>query len=690
MRWRLLIDGPNVVVKVFVFHVCNDDDDDDDGGEEDGLGRHDRMARSAREGRPPQPSFTAGIPRARPLSATFGRTQSGGGGPTTAATAGMSKAARPESANFSQQRTPSQTQQPAPTGTSNARNRPTTAGMSVRSEPVSAAASAGQNGKLHPQAQALREQGNIFFQQKKYKESAEAYGKAIQQYEPNSDTLYCNRAAAYLMLNKCEEALADAQHAVELDPTHVKAHWRAAKACLYLGRSEMAKQLYTTAHKLAGVQTEADAIAAEMKAVDLAEKCRRCLRLREYADAQKAADQLLEIFPVNGPCSGPWVCLKSESLLYTDAHEAGTLLTTLCTEDPTNAEAWLIRGKALFYAAHDAISTTSALTYLNKARDMDVGKASIVVLNGVPGTTPSFLSTVAGRAATLINTIENFSKLRDAGNNAYAAGKWVEAYDAYTRCLNVDACNSSLKAIILCNRAAVSIQCEKWREAIEDVNASIAFNGSNAKAYTRRARIHQHNADYDDAVRDLQTAVQMYPSAENQERLQQALEQQKAQQRAQQQKSANASASNAQSRAGSYRFFGTSHEGFRMPRPSTAGARAQSSTGGTPGGGSSYSSFFSRAGASSSSNYSTQPPKPAGPSTTYHYQMLSITKLADDKAVTKAYREAALKWHPDKWASESADKRATAEATFKEINVAYSVLKDPIKRRQYDMGVPVV
>eukprot|EP00744_Colponema_vietnamica_P001477 GILI01002446.1.p1 GENE.GILI01002446.1~~GILI01002446.1.p1 ORF type:complete len:897 (+),score=212.41 GILI01002446.1:64-2754(+) len=474
----------------------DDDDDDDDGGEEDGLGRHDRMARSAREGRPPQPSFTAGIPRARPLSATFGRTQSGGGGPTTAATAGMSKAARPESANFSQQRTPSQTQQPAPTGTSNARNRPTTAGMSVRSEPVSAAASAGQNGKLHPQAQALREQGNIFFQQKKYKESAEAYGKAIQQYEPNSDTLYCNRAAAYLMLNKCEEALADAQHAVELDPTHVKAHWRAAKACLYLGRSEMAKQLYTTAHKLAGVQTEADAIAAEMKAVDLAEKCRRCLRLREYADAQKAADQLLEIFPVNGPCSGPWVCLKSESLLYTDAHEAGTLLTTLCTEDPTNAEAWLIRGKALFYAAHDAISTTSALTYLNKARDMDVGKASIVVLNGVPGTTPSFLSTVAGRAATLINTIENFSKLRDAGNNAYAAGKWVEAYDAYTRCLNVDACNSSLKAIILCNRAAVSIQCEKWREAIEDVNASIAFNGSNAKAYTRRARIHQHNAEY--------------------------------------------------------------------------------------------------------------------------------------------------------------------------------------------------
>lgn len=677
------------------IQIDDGDDDDDEGGEENGqVGRdsQDQFARTARDGA--RPPFSSGINRARPLSATA-RAHSLNSSLSSSGLAG--RGARPESANFSQQRGAVPQSRPSGTSTFAARNRPTTAGMSVRTEAPQPSAV-----RLHPQAQALREQGNIFFQQKKYQESADAYGKAIKQFEPNSETLYCNRAAAYLMLNKCEEALGDAQMAISIDPTHVKAHWRAAKACLYLGRSDAARQLYTAAHKLADVQTEADAIAAEMKAVDIAEKCRRCLRLREYSDALVSADQLLEIFPINGPCSGPWVCLKGEALLYTDAHEAGSLLASLCIEDPSNAEAWLIRGKALFYASHDAISTQSALSYLNKARDLDAGKASVVVVSA-PGAAQSFLNTVAGRSASLINVIETFSKLRDMGNSAYAGGKWSEAYDAYTRCLTVDPCNSSLKAIILCNRAAVSIQCEKWKDAMDDVNASISNNNTNAKAFTRRARIHQHNGDYDSAVRDLQTAVQMYPSSENQERLQQAQEQQRAHQRAQQQRNTNASYTNAQGRAGSYRFFGTTHEGFKMPRPNTAGSHRTQSASGM---GSSYSSFFSRAGASGAffgsgttgggtrSNTNQGASQAGGASqgatgSTRYYQILAITKAADEKAVTKAYREAALKWHPDKWASGTDQQRAAAEATFKEINVAYSVLKDPSKRRQYDAGVLV-
>ncbi|CAL9211508.1 uncharacterized protein LOC135617130 [Musa acuminata AAA Group] len=68
-----------------------------------------------------------------------------------------------------------------------------------------------------------------------------------------------------------------------------------------------------------------------------------------------------------------------------------------------------------------------------------------------------------------------------------------------------------------------------------------------------------------------------------------------------------------------------------------------------------------------------------------YYKILEVDYDATEEIIRSNYIHLALKWHPDKKKEESATSR------FQEINEAYKVLSDPVKRREYDeKGVCVV
>mmetsp|Transcript_49514 Transcript_49514/g.107814 ORF Transcript_49514/g.107814 Transcript_49514/m.107814 type:complete len:230 (+) Transcript_49514:54-743(+) len=64
------------------------------------------------------------------------------------------------------------------------------------------------------------------------------------------------------------------------------------------------------------------------------------------------------------------------------------------------------------------------------------------------------------------------------------------------------------------------------------------------------------------------------------------------------------------------------------------------------------------------------------------YQLLGVHKNASDEEIKKAYRKAALRWHPDK----NPEDKERAEVMFKRVSEAYAVLSDRQKRSNYDQG----
>src|SRR5581483_11434613 len=62
-----------------------------------------------------------------------------------------------------------------------------------------------------------------------------------------------------------------------------------------------------------------------------------------------------------------------------------------------------------------------------------------------------------------------------------------------------------------------------------------------------------------------------------------------------------------------------------------------------------------------------------------YYEVLGVTREASSDELRKAYKQAAIRFHPDRNPDDP-----SAESKFKEANEAFQVLSDDSKRRIYD------
>ncbi|MCP9836807.1 DnaJ domain-containing protein [Cyanobium sp. N.Huapi 1H5] len=64
-----------------------------------------------------------------------------------------------------------------------------------------------------------------------------------------------------------------------------------------------------------------------------------------------------------------------------------------------------------------------------------------------------------------------------------------------------------------------------------------------------------------------------------------------------------------------------------------------------------------------------------------HWEVLGLSAGADAASIKRAFRQQARRWHPDLNGNDP-----VAEARFKEVNEAYAVLSDPVRRRAWEAG----
>eukprot|EP00659_Diplonema_papillatum_P017061 gene17061-26174_t len=75
---------------------------------------------------------------------------------------------------------------------------------------------------------------------------------------------------------------------------------------------------------------------------------------------------------------------------------------------------------------------------------------------------------------------------------------------------------------------------------------------------------------------------------------------------------------------------------------------------------------------------------PHEPGVPDYYGKLGVSSMATKEEVTRAYRQLIVQYHPDKHPNASPEKAQEIDALSKDINQAYTTLKDDRKREVYN------
>ncbi|XP_067934416.1 dnaJ homolog subfamily C member 7-like isoform X1 [Watersipora subatra] len=335
-------------------------------------------------------------------------------------------------------------------------------------------------------AESLKQNGNELYKQKKYMEALEMYSQAIRLLP--CAAYYGNRSATYMMLNKYNDALADAQEATSIDKEFTKGYQREGKCLLALGNPVAAIQSF---NKSLVIEPNNQTLIAEresaLKMKEHEEEAHRHYSSGDFRRALFCISQCLN----TAPNAVSYRLFKAECFAFLSKYtEASDIVNTILAVDNRNADALFVRGLCLYYGDE-----------IDKAQQHFKH-----VLRMNPDHT---------KAKDTYKKSKCLIQKKEEGNAAFKSGDHQKAYELYTDALSIDPYNKLTNAKLYCNRATTSTKLQNLQQAVDDCNKAIELDEKYVKAFTRRAATYTGLEMYEEAVRDYETVQKLEPSQQN-------------------------------------------------------------------------------------------------------------------------------------------------------------------------------
>ncbi|CAL9236481.1 unnamed protein product [Arabidopsis halleri] len=461
---------------------------------------------------------------------------------------------------------------------------------------------------------------------------------------------YGNRAAARISLGRLREAISDCEMAASLDPSYIKAYTRAANCHLVLGELGAAVQYFNKC-----MESSSSVCLDRRTTIEAAEGLQRAQRVADFTSCASnflekrtpdgASDALVPIANALtiSSCSDKLLQMKAEALFMIRRYKE---VIELCENTLQTAERNFVSAGLSGTTNVDGLGSTyhslivwrwnmisKSHFYLgNLEKALDISEK----LQQVGYTCNENHEECRESPASLVATISELLRYKNAGNEAVRDRLYMEAVEQYTAALSRNVDSRPFAAICFCNRAAANQALVQIADAIADCSLAMALDENYTKAVSRRATLHEMIRDYDQAASDLQRLVSILVKQSDKT------------------KTPEISADRASSR-----------KELKQARQRLSVMEEKSKEGNPL-------DFF----------------------------LIMGVKTSDSAAdIKKAYRKAALRHHPDKaaqilvrsesegpWLKEILEEvHKGADRLFKMIGEAYSVLSDPIKRSDYEL-----
>mmetsp|Transcript_29956 Transcript_29956/g.41404 ORF Transcript_29956/g.41404 Transcript_29956/m.41404 type:complete len:491 (+) Transcript_29956:85-1557(+) len=340
--------------------------------------------------------------------------------------------------------------------------------------------------------QMMKEEGNGHYQRKEYAEAISCYTDAIILSGENDASLFGNRAAAYMMTEDFNAALDDCKRALELDPTFVKGHMRAAKCYTNMGhfhkaRESIAQGLKFDPRNKSLKGENARLVRIEKVLVD----AKGLVDEKKYVEAlQSLANSDLQ------GCAFPALLnIQGRCLLGMGQHDkALSTSSNVLRMDSQNVGAMEVRGLALLHTGN----SSSAQQHFQQALRLDPD-------NQV--------------CREYLRKIKKIDTLKKSGNEAFSAKQWGKAEQFYSEAISLDSPDNSMNKTLYSNRAAAKSSQGRYKEALFDCNRALKIDPSYLRCLLRRADIHTKLEMFEEAVQDYSSAKEMEPNSRETERL---------------------------------------------------------------------------------------------------------------------------------------------------------------------------